>query len=113
MRVVLAAVALFAAAPAAAEPVSAVQVAYNIDVGPLTMTVVNYGLDLSDGAMRSRAQIKSNGISRLFSEYTAKVEAESRARGPAIDPVSFRLVRERDEKTREARLQWTDGGGID
>jgi hypothetical protein len=109
---VSAAVLLASAAPAAAEPVSAVQVAYNIDVGPLTMTVVRYGLDISDGAMRSRAQIKSNGISRLFAEYTANVEAESRASGPAIAPVSFYLVREKDEKTREARLRWT-GTGID
>ena len=115
MRIALAAAALLAsaAASAQAEPVSAVSVSYNIDVGPVTMTVVRYGLDLTEGAMRSRAQVKSHGISRVFAEYTAKVEAESRARGPAIDPVSFRLVRERDEKTREARLQWTDGGGID
>lgn len=105
-----AALTVLSAAPAAAEPVSAVSAAYNIDVGPLTMTVVKYGLDLRDGAMRSRAQIKSNGISRLFAEYTAKVEAESRASGPAIAPLSFYLVREKDEKTREARLRWTEGG---
>ena len=115
MRIALAAAALLASAavPAQAEPVSAVSVSYNIDVGPMTMTVVKYGLDLKEGAMRSRAQIKSHGISRVFSEYTANVEAESRARGPAIAPVSFRLVRERDDSIREARLQWKDGGAID
>jgi hypothetical protein len=110
---VSAAVLLASAAPARAEPVSEVSVAYNIDVGPMTMTVVKYGLKLREGAMRSRAQIKSQGLSRVFSEYTAQVEAESRASGPAIAPVSFRLVRERDDNTREARLQWMDGGGID
>ena len=105
-----AAVLLASGAQARAEPVSAVSAAYNIDVGPLTMTVVKYGLDLREGAMRSRAQIKSHGISRVFAEYTAKVEGESRASGPAIAPVSFHLVRERDEKTREARLSWKDDG---
>ncbi len=108
-----AAVLMVSAAPARAEPVSAVSAAYNIDVGPMTMTVVRYGLDLREGAMRSRAQIKSQGLSRVFSEYTARVEAESRASGPAIAPVSFHLVRERDDNTREARLRWKDGGGID
>jgi hypothetical protein len=99
-----------AAAPARAEPVTAVSVAYNIDVGPVTMTVVKYALDLSEGAMQSRAQIKSHGISRVFAEYSAKVEGESRASGPAIAPVSFRLVREKDDSKREARLRWTEGG---
>jgi hypothetical protein len=105
-----AAIFLASAAPARSEPVSAVSAAYNIDVGPLTMTVVKYGLDLSEGAMRSRAQIKSQGISRVFAEYTARVEAESRASGPAIAPVSFHLVREKNDNTREARLRWKDGG---
>ena len=105
-----AAILLVEAAPAGAEPVSGVSATYNIDVGPLTMTVVKYGLDLRQGAMRSRAQIKSQGLSRIFAEYTAQVEAESRASGPAIAPVSFHLVREKDEKTREARLRWKDDG---
>jgi hypothetical protein len=115
MRIALSAALLLAsaAATAQAEPVSAVSVAYNIDVGPVTMTVVKYGLDLKEGAMRSRAQIKSHGISRVFSEYSARVEAESRAAGSAIAPVNFRLVREKDDNKREARLQWMDGGGID
>jgi hypothetical protein len=108
--IAVSAAVLLASAPAAAEPVSSVSAAYNIDVGPLTMTVVKYGLDLREGAMRSRAQIKSQGISRVFAEYTARVEAESRASGRAIAPVSFHLVREKDDKTREARLRWTEDG---
>jgi hypothetical protein len=105
-----AAILLVSAAPAAAEPVSAVSVAYNIDVGPMTMTVVKYGLKLGEGAMRSHAQIKSHGISRVFAEYTADVVAESRASGSAIEPMSFRLVRQKDDNTREAKLRWTEGG---
>lgn len=115
MRFALSTVAFLACASVAAqaEPVSAVSVDYNIDVGPVTMTVVKYGLRLSGGAMRSHAQIKSHGISRVFSEYTAKVQAESRANGTGIAPLSFRLVREKDDNKKESRLQWTDGGGID
>lgn len=112
MRIALGVAVLLAsaAASAQAEPVSSVSVAYNVDVGPVTMTVVKYGLDLTDGAMRSKAQIKSHGISRVFAEYTARVTAESRAAGSAIAPVDFKLVRERDDKVREARVSWTDGG---
>lgn len=112
MRIAVGAAILLASAAvqAAAEPVSAVSVAYNVDVGPVTLTVVKYGLDLTDGAMRSRAQIKSHGISRVFSEYTARVTGESRATKSAIAPVDFKLVRERDDMIREARVSWTDGG---
>lgn len=97
------------AASAQAEPVSSVSVTYNIDVGPMTMTVIKYGVTLDEGALRSRVQIKSHGISRVFSEYTAKAEAESRARGKSITPVRFHLVREREDNVREARLEWRDG----
>jgi hypothetical protein len=98
-----------AAAPAVAEPMSTVSVAYNIDVGPVTMTVVRYALDLDDRAMRSEAQIESHGISRVFAEYSARVTGESRATKSAIAPLNFRLVREKDDKIREARVTWKDG----
>lgn len=114
MRIALGAAVLLAsaAASAGAEPVSAVSASYNLDVGPVTMTVVKYGLDIGHGAMRSQAQIRSHGISRVFAEYTASATGESRAAGASIAPVDFRLVRERDDKIREARVSWT-GGGID
>jgi hypothetical protein len=112
MRIAFGAAVLLASAAvqAGAEPVSTVSVEYNVDVGPVTMTVVKYGLDLSDGAIRSKAQIKSHGISRVFSEYTARVTGESRAAGSGIAPVDFKLVRERDDNIREARVSWSDGG---
>jgi hypothetical protein len=114
MRIALAAAIVLAgaAAPAMAKPVRSVSVAYNVDVGPMTMTVVKYGLKLSEDALRSQVQIKSHGISRVFSEYTAQVEAESRAKGKSITPVRFHLVREREDSKREATLQWT-GGTLD
>jgi hypothetical protein len=115
MRIALSTAAFlaFTAACAQAEPVSAVSVTYNIDVGPMTMTVVKYGLKLSEGALRSQAQIKSHGISRVFSEYSAKAEAESLHSAAAIAPVRFRLVRESDERKKETSLSWRNGGGID
>ena len=114
MRIALGAAIVLActAASAAAEPVSSVSVAYNVDVGPMTMTVVKYGLKLSGGALSSRVQIKSHGISRVFSEYTAQVEAESLAKGKSIKPVRFHLVREKEDNRREATLEWR-GGALD
>jgi hypothetical protein len=114
MRRILSAALIMAAAavPAAAEPVRSVSVAYNIDVGPLTMTVVKYVLNLDEAGMHSRAQIRSHGISRIFSEYTATAEADSKAEGSAIAPMNFRLERERDEGKRITTLNWA-GNGID
>jgi hypothetical protein len=111
MRTTLGAAVLLASAavPAGAEPIGSVSVAYNIDVGPVTMTVVKYALDLDDQAITSEAQIKSHGISRVFAEYSAKVTGEARATKSAIVPMKFHLVRERDEKIREARVTWKDG----
>jgi hypothetical protein len=62
MRIALAAAALLAsaAASAQAEPVSALSVSYNIDVGPVTMTVVRYVLDLKEGAMREDAALAAS-----------------------------------------------------
>jgi hypothetical protein len=115
MRIALAAAVLLAgaAAPAGAEQLGSVSVAYNVDVGPMTMTVVRYGLDLSEGALHSRVRIKSHGISRVFSEYTAKAEAESRAEGKSISPIRFHMVREKEDRRRETRLEWQDDGAID
>lgn len=101
------------AAPARSEPVSAVSVSYNVDVGPVTMTKVKYALTLSEGELRSRAQINSHGLSRVFSEYTAVVEGESRATGKSIAPRRFHLVREKEDRTRKATVNWSDDGGID
>ncbi|MCA3574307.1 MAG: DUF3108 domain-containing protein [Aestuariivirga sp.] len=99
-----------AALSAQAETVRSVSANYNIDVGPVTMTEVKYRLNLNGGAINSRARIESKGISRVFSEYSAKVEAESVAKGSAIAPQSFHLVRQRDDNTREAKLRWTADG---
>lgn len=115
MRIIAGATVVLAcaAATAAAEPVRSVSVAYNVDVGPMTMTVVKYGLKLSEGALRSNVQIKSHGISRVFSEYTAKAEAESQASGKSIAPVRFHLVREKEDRKKETKLEWQEGGSID
>ena len=112
MRIALPSAVFLACAviSAGAEPVRSVSANYNIDVGPVTMTEVKYRVNLNGGAINSRARIESQGISRVFSEYSAKVEAESVATGSAIAPRSFHLVRQRDDNTREAKLRWTADG---
>ena len=102
-----------AVAQAGAEPVASVSANYNIDLGPMTVTEVKYRLNLSEQAAQSQAQIRSSGISRVFAEYTAKVTGESRAARGGITPMRFHLVREKDDKTREAKLQWIGTGEID
>lgn len=89
---------------------SEVYVSYNVDVGPLTMTVVKFTIDASADAVRARAKIRSKGLSRVFSEYSATAEAETRLRGAAPLPVSFRLVREKTDKNSEVTLNF-DGDG--
>lgn len=101
-----------AALPAGADTVRAVSAAYNVDVGPMTMIVVKYALNQSGDAMEARANIRSNGLSRIFSEYSAKAEGQSRAGEEGITPVRFRLVREKDDRKKETSLQWSGPGAV-
>lgn len=105
------AAALVAALPrvASAEQIS---VAYNVDVGPLTMTVVKFSLDASDQGVRAKARIRSNGVSRVFSEYSAVADAETRMVNAAPVPVSFHLVREKADERKETSLTWAPDGKL-
>jgi hypothetical protein len=85
---------------------------FNVDVGPMTMTVVRYELDTSGDTVHAKARIKSNGISSMFAEYSVQAEAEARTGGGVVQPERFRLVRERDDNRREASLSWSDQGEI-
>ena len=85
---------------------------FNVDVGPMTTTVVRFELDTSSETVHARARIKSNGISRMFSEYSVRAEAEARDSGEAVDPVRFHLVREKDDSRREVTLAWNEAGDI-
>ncbi len=102
---------LAALAPAAAQAED-VSVSYNVDVGPLTMTVVKLSLDLTEQAAHAKARIRSNGVSRMLSEYSATAEAESRLGDAAPQPVSFRLVRESSDERKETTLNWSGDGGV-
>lgn len=112
MRQVVFSAALLAclAGAARAEPVTGLSVSYNIDIGPMTVMVVKYRLGVSDGSVTSEAEIRSNGVTRAFSEYSASAEGESRAAKDGITPLSFRLERDRDGDKRRVSLQWGDDG---
>lgn len=99
---------LAALAPAAARA-GTVSVNYNVDVGPLTMTVVKLNIDLTGEAAHAKARIRSNGVSRMLSEYSAVAEAESRLGDSAPQPVSFRLVRENADERKQTTLTWNGG----
>lgn len=85
---------------------------FNVDVGPMTTTVVRFELDTSSETVHARARIKSNGISRMFSEYSVRAEAEARDSGEAVEPVRFHLVREKDDSRKEVTLSWNEAGDI-
>ena len=109
MRTIIASaivIALTAGTPRA-EPVAAVSVSYNIDVGPLTVTEVRYKLTREGEALRSQALIRSQGISRVFAEYSASAEAESRAEGSEIAPRRFTLLRQKEDRLKRTALEWT------
>jgi hypothetical protein len=112
MRYALISMAFLAITPAAtgAEPVSGLSVSYNVDVGPMTVIVVKYRLGLSEEGLSSDAQIRSNGVSRMFSEYSAKAEAESLTSKGGIAPLSFKLVRANSDPKKHVTLQWGAGG---
>lgn len=103
------ATAVFAPQAASAADISAT---FNVDVGPMTTTVVRFELDTAGETVHARARIKSNGISRIFSEYSVQAEGEARADGAGVYPVRFRMVREKDESRREATLSWNEQGEI-
>lgn len=105
---------LLAAAAVMPQAASAADIAatFNVDVGPMTTTVVKFELDGSEGTVQARARIKSNGISRVFSEYSVQVEAEAHMRDNGVEPVRFHLLRERDDSKREATLTWNAAGEL-
>lgn len=105
---------VIAAAAVSPQGASAADVAatFNVDIGPMTTTVVRFELDTGNDTLHARARIKSNGISRMFSEYSVKAEAEARDNGEAVQPVRFHLVREKDEGRREVTLSWNAAGDI-
>lgn len=87
-----------------------VAVTYKVDVGPMTLTTVRFTLDVSESAVNGKARIKSGSVANLFAEYSAVAESTSLIGGPAPQPVSFQLVRERDNDVRKASLSWNPDG---
>lgn len=103
------ALAALACQPAAASEISAT---FNVDVGPMTMSVVRLELDTSGDVIQARSRIKGNGIASMFSEYSVDVSAEARTVSSGVQPMRFSLLRERDDNRREASLSWSDQGAI-
>jgi hypothetical protein len=87
-------------------------VAYRVDVGPVTLSSIDFALELGADTIHSRAKIESQGLSRIFSEYSAEAEGESRLDASGTQPVRFQMARKRDKKRRENLLRWSDSGGL-
>jgi hypothetical protein len=85
---------------------------FNVDVGPMTMTVIKLELETAGDIVQARSRIKSDGLTSMFSEYSVDASAEARADSEGIRPQRFRLVRERDDNRREVTLSWNEQGEI-
>ena len=104
----LLALGLAAAAPAAAEA-AGVTVSYNIDVGPLTVSVVKFSVDVTGDEARARARIKTAGMSRVFSEFGATAEAETRLGEAPPEPLSYKITRDQSDMRKVTTLNWQGG----
>lgn len=102
------AVGLAAAAPAAAQA-AGVTVTYNIDVGPLTVSVVKFSVDVTGGEARSKARIKTAGMSRVFSEFGATAEAETRFGDAAPEPMTYKITRDQSDMRKVTTVTWNGG----
>lgn len=106
----LLALGLAAAAPASAGA-AGVTVSYNVDVGPLTVTVVKFSIDVAGGEAHAKARIKAAGMSKVFSEFGATAEAETRLGDGDPQPVSYRITRDQSDSRKVTTLTW-DGGSV-
>ena len=104
----LLAIGLAAAAPAAAEAAGAT-VTYTVDIGPMTVTVVKFSVDVSGEQVHAKARIKTVGMSRMFSEFGATAEAETRLGQPAPQPVSYKITRDQSDLRKVTTLTWDSG----
>lgn len=86
-----------------------VTVSYNVDVGPLTVTEVKLVIDVTGGEAHGKARIRTAGMSRVFSEFGATAEAETRLGEAAPEPVVYRITRDQSDKRRVTTVTWTGG----
>lgn len=94
------------ASPAGA---AGVTVSYNIDVGPLTVTEVRLAIAVSGAEARGKARIETAGMSRVFSEFGATAEAETRLGEASPEPVAYRITRDESDKRRVTTVTWSEG----
>ena len=102
------ALGLAALAPQAAQA-AGVTVNYNVDVGPLTVTVVKLSIDVTGEEAHAKARIEANGVSRAFSEFGATAEAETRLSDSAPQPVSYKITRDQSDMRKVTTVTWNDG----
>lgn len=93
----------------AAAQAAGVTVNYNVDIGPLTVTVVKLSLDLTGDEARARARIESSGVSRAFSEFGATAEAETRLGDAAPEPVVYKITRDQSDMRKVTTVTWNGG----
>ena len=94
--------------PAAADA-AGVTVAYNVDVGPMTVTEVKLSLHIADEQVHAKARIRAAGVSRAFSEFGATAEAETVLGAASPEPVSYRITRDQSDMRKVTTVTWQGG----
>lgn len=98
-----------AAAASPSARAAGVSVSYNIDVGPLTVTEVRLHIDVTGAEAHGKARIRTAGMSRVFSEFGATAEAETRLGEASPEPVSYRITRDQSDKRPVTTVTWNGG----
>lgn len=110
MRQTLPIAFVLALAAASAAEAAGVTASYNVDVGPLTVTEVKFNLDVTGGAAHAKARIRAAGMSRVFSEFGATAEAETRVDGDAPQPLNYRMTRDQSDMRKVTTVSWSGEG---
>jgi hypothetical protein len=94
---------------AQAQPIAAVVASFKLDVGPLTPIMISFRSRFSQSEVHSQAEVRTRGISSIFSEYNAVAQSLSLLDAQHINPSRFTLAQHKREKSV---LEWSTDGAL-
>jgi hypothetical protein len=94
---------------AQAQPITALAASYRLDVGPITPITIDFAAAFSPSDVRASAEVRTRGISAIFSEYNAKAQSDGVIENDLIRPSRFSLTQYRRDP---AALQWSAVGKL-
>jgi Protein of unknown function (DUF3108) len=92
-----------------AQPIAHVAASFKLDVGPLTPITISFRSRFSQSDVHSQAEVRTRGISSIFSEYNAVAESLGLLDAQHINPSQFTITQHKREKSV---LQWSTDGTL-